>query len=329
MWMTVSVIGSCIASYPKLRTYKRFGFFAQFDAKMIKDIQAKTLLARVKGPDDWFGLYYNMNLYRGCQHQCIYCDSRSECYQIEDFNHDVLIKANAVELLQHELAGKRVIGTIGTGSMNDPYMPLEAEVQLTRHALEVIAEAGFPVHVITKSDLVLRDIDLLEEISRKTYAAVTFTVTTADDSLGKRLEPGAPPSSRRLAALQTLSQRGILTGITLMPVLPFIEDTEENIRSIVHLGHAAGAKYILPAFGMTLRDRQRAYYYEKLDRLFPGMRPRYEKAYGERYSAPARNARQLGQVFTGLCQELGIAPRMPVFTPQKRLQKEKNQLPLF
>jgi DNA repair photolyase len=296
---------------------------------MIKEIQAKTLLARLKGPDDWFGLYYNMNLYRGCQHQCIYCNSRSECYQIEDFNHDVLVKANAVALLRRELAGKRVVGTIGTGSMNDPYMPLEADVRLTRRALEVILESGFPVHAITKSDLVLRDIDLLEEIQRKTYAAVTFTVTTADDQLSRRLEPGAPVSSRRLAALRRLNQRGILTGIALMPVLPFIEDTEENIRAIVRMGHAAGARYILPAFGMTLRDRQRTYYYDKLDRLFPGLRPRYEKSFGERYSAPARNARHLGQLFAELCEQLGIATKMPVFAPQKRINMEKNQLPLF
>ena len=296
---------------------------------MIKEIQAKTLLARVKGPDDWFGLYYNMNLYRGCQHQCIYCDSRSECYQIEDFNHDVLVKPNAIDLLRHELAGKRVIGTIGTGSMNDPYMPLEADAQLTRRALEVIAESGFPVHVITKSDLVVRDIDLLEEISRKTYAAVTFTITTAEDALSRRIEPGAPVSSRRLAGLRTLRQRGLRAGVTLMPVLPFIEDTEENIRTIIHLSHAAGAEYILPAFGMTLRDRQRAYYYDKLDLLFPGLRLRYEKAFGERYSAPARNAHQLGQFFAGLCENLGIATKMPVFASRKRFQKEKSQLPLF
>jgi DNA repair photolyase len=296
---------------------------------MIKEIQAKTLLARVKAPDDWFGLYYNMNLYRGCQHQCIYCDSRSDCYQIEDFDHAVLVKANAIDLLRGELAGKRVIGTIGTGSMNDPYMPLEAEIRLTRRALGVIAEYGFPVHAITKSDLVLRDIDLLEEISRKTYAAVTFTVTTADDLLSQRLEPGAPVSSRRLAALQALSQAGLLTGIALMPVLPFIEDTEENICTIVGLAHAAGAKYILPAFGMTLRDRQRLYYYTRLDTFFPGLRPRYEKIFGENYSAPARNARHLGQVFAKLCGELGIATRMPVFTPQRRVREEKNQPPLF
>jgi DNA repair photolyase len=291
----------------------------------IKEIQAKTLLARVKGPDDWFGLYYNMNLYRGCQHQCIYCDSRSECYQIEDFNHDVLVKANAIELLRRELPGKRVTGTIGTGSMNDPYMPLEAEVQLTRRALEVIAEFGFPVHVITKSDLVLRDLDLLKEISRKTYAAITFTITTADDALSKQLEPGAPASSRRLAALRTMSQGGLTTGITLMPILPFIEDSEENISRIVRLAHENGAKYILPAFGMTLRDRQRAYYYEKLDRLYPGLRERYEKAFGERYSAPAQNAGRLGKVFNDLCREYGIVTKMPVFPPQKRVWVDSLQ----
>jgi len=296
---------------------------------MIKEIQAKTLLARVKQPDDWFGLYYNMNLYRGCQHQCIYCDSRSECYQIEDFDHDVLVKANAVELLRRELAGKQVVGTIGTGSMNDPYMPLERETQLTRRALEAIAAAGFPVHVITKSDLVLRDLDLLEEIGRKTYAAVTFTVTSADDALSKRIEPGAPVSSRRLAALLALRQSGILSGVALMPVLPFIEDTEENIRLIVRQAQAAGAKYILPSFGMSLRDRQRRYYYARLDSLFPGLRPLYERAFGERYSAPARNARHLGEVFSGLCAELDIATRLPVFAPQKRLRETPDQLPLF
>ena len=295
---------------------------------MIKEIQAKTLLARVKGPDDWFGLYYNMNLYRGCQHQCIYCDSRSECYQIEDFNHDVLVKVNAIELLRSELAGKRVVGTIGTGSMNDPYMPLEAEIRLTRRALEVIAESGFPVHVITKSDLVLRDLDLLEEISRKTYAAVTFTVTTADDALSKRLEPGAPVSSRRLAALQILSRARHPDRHHPDAGAPLHRgQRREHPRRSSHLAHADGARYILPAFGMTLRDRQRAYYYDKLDQLFPGLRPRYEKAFGGRYSAPAQNAWQLGKIFNELCQEYGIATKMPVFIPQKRLHEQEHPDP--
>jgi DNA repair photolyase len=296
---------------------------------MIKEIQAKTMLARVKGTDDYFGLYYNMNLYRGCQHQCIYCDSRSECYQIENFNHDVLVKVNAVDLLRRELAGKRVVGTIGTGSMNDPYMPLEDKVRLTRRALEVIAEFGFPVHTITKSDLVVRDLDLFADIQQQTYAAVTFTVTTADDDLSRKLEPGAPVSSRRLAALRTLSLRGILTGITLMPVLPFIEDTEDNIRRIVTLAAENGAKYILPAFGMTLRDRQRAYYYDKLDLHFPDLRTRYEKTFGEKYSASAQNARHLAQIFGEMCEQHDIATHMPVFTPQPHIRQPKEQPRLF
>jgi DNA repair photolyase len=296
---------------------------------MIREIQAKTILTRVKGPDEWFGLYYNMNLYRGCQHQCIYCDSRSECYQIEDFNHEVLVKANAVELLRRELAGKRVIGTIGTGSMNDPYMPLEAQVRLTRRALEAVAEAGFPVHVITKSDLSLRDMDLFEEIQRKSYCAVSYTITTADDRLSKRIEPGAPVSSKRLSAIKAMQERGLLAGVTLMPVLPFIEDDEENIRRIVRLANEAGAQYILPAFGMTLRNRQREYYYDKLDRLFPGTREKYARAFGERYSAPARNARRLEEMFRDLCGELGMATRMPVYAPQKRVKAEKDQMRMF
>ena len=296
---------------------------------MIREIQAKTLLARVKGHDDLFGLYYNMNLYRGCQHQCVYCDSRSECYQIEVFNHEVLVKVNAIDLLRRELKGKRVIGTIGTGSMNDPYMPLEKDFCLTRRALEVIARAGFPVHAITKSDLVLRDMDLLEHIQSKTYAAVTFTVTTAYDELSRKLEPGAPVSSRRIAALRALSRRGILTGLTMMPVLPFIEDSEENIRQIVSLAAEHGAKYILPAFGVTLRDRQRDYYYARLDQDFPGLRSRYEKAFGDRYSAPARNARQLERFFGELCDRHGIATHMPVFAPQPRPRVSNEQPRLF
>jgi DNA repair photolyase len=167
------------------------------------EIFAKTLLATVKQPDPWFGLKYNMNLYRGCQHQCIYCDSRSECYQIEDFA-EIQVKVNALEKLSDEIRRKRVKGTIGTGSMNDPYMPIEAERNLTRGALQIIAAAKFPVHIITKSDLVLRDLDILKEISQ-VYAAVSFTITSADDSLAKKLEPGAPVSSRRFAALKTLA----------------------------------------------------------------------------------------------------------------------------
>jgi DNA repair photolyase len=289
---------------------------------MIKEISAKVILNPVKQPDDWFGLKYNMNLYRGCQHQCIYCDSRSECYQIENFS-DVLVKANALDLLRDELSRKRVKGAIGTGSMNDPYMPLEAKRELTRGALQVIADFRFPVHIITKSDLVLRDMDLLRIINQ-VYAAVSLTITTADDDLGLKIEPGAARVSDRFRAIQILAENGIMTGVTLMPVLPFLEDNLENIRQIVIRAHQAGASYIIPSFGMTLRDRQRDYFYRKLDRLFPGLRGEYERQFGHQYHAAANNASELEREFKALCQRLGIASRIPQFCPQ-----QGKQMPLF
>ena len=285
---------------------------------MIKEITAKTLLASVKQPDPWFGLKYNLNLYRGCQHQCIYCDSRSECYQIENFA-DVIVKVNAIDLLKKELPRKRVKGTIGTGSMSDPYLPLEATRRLTAQALEVIAEHQFPIHALTKSDLVLRDLETLRVISQ-TYAAISFTITTADDDLAKQVEPGAPLVSRRFTAMAQLAEAGLLTGVLLMPVLPFIEDHPENITAIVTRAKECGATYILASFGMTLRDRQRAYYYAQLDRLFPGLRRQYEQQFSARYSASARAARRLEQIFTEACERHGIATRMPFYEPAPPLQ---------
>ena len=280
---------------------------------MIKDIEARTLLSTVRRPDPWFGFKYNLNLYRGCQHQCIYCDSRSECYRIENFS-DILVKANAIELLRKELPRKRVKGTIGFGAMNDPYMPIEAERRLARQALEIIGGCQFPVHIITKSDLVVRDIDLLQPISR-TYAAVSLTITTADDALAKKLEPGAPSPTRRFAAMRQLADAGILTGVTLMPVLPFIEDSEAGIQSILNLAAQNGARYVLASFGVTLRDRQREWYYQHLERFFPGLRQRYEAAYGERYGCSTPNARRLESLTRRLCTSLGLPQRMPIYTP--------------
>ncbi len=285
---------------------------------MIHEVTAKTLLSSAKKPDPWFGIKYTMNLYRGCQHQCIYCDSRSECYQIENFA-DVLVKINAIDLLKRELPRKRVKGTIGTGSMSDPYQPLEAKRRLTRQALEVIAQQQYPVHAITKSDLVTRDLDLWREISR-IYAAVSFTITTADEELGKKVEPGAALVSRRFHAMACLADAGVMTGVTLMPVLPFLEDTADNITAIVTRAKECGATYILAAFGMTLRDRQRAYYYAQLDRLFPGLRQQYEQRYGARYSAAARNAKRLEQIFEEACARQGLATRLTFYQPAQPLQ---------
>jgi DNA repair photolyase len=180
--------------------------------------------------------------------------------------------------------------------------------------LKVIARWHFPLHTITKSDLVTRDLDLLERI-KQVYAAVSFTITTADDDLARRLEPGAPLPSARFAAMRALAERGITTGVTLMPVLPFIEDTPENITAIVEKSHQCGARYILPAFGMTLRDRQRDYFYRQLDRLFPGVRQKYQAAYGDRYSADVPGAKALYSLFERLCQECSIPTRMPFYQP--------------
>jgi DNA repair photolyase len=279
---------------------------------MIKYIQVKTILNTVKGSDDWFGLKYNLNLYRGCTHRCIYCDSRSECYQIENFDHDIIVKENALELLQKELPKKRVRGTVGFGSMNDPYQHIEKKLNMTVRALEIMREWDMPVHLITKSNLVLRDIRILKEIG-KIYSAVSFTITTADDLLSKKIEPFAPVSSERFKAIGILSSAGITTGITLMPVLPFITDTEDNIISIVEKAKEYGAKYIIPAFGMTLRDRQRAYYYDRLDEKFPGLSDKYRAKYKNYYSAGAPGYKKLSKVFYEKCAELGILTKIPKY----------------
>lgn len=292
---------------------------------MIKEITAKTILNHVKQPDTWFGLKYNMNLYRGCQHRCIYCDSRSLCYGIDGFDKEVLVKVNAVDLLRDALPRKRMVGTIGTGSMNDPYMPLEKKINLTGRALEVIAENRFPVHIITKSDLVLKDIETLVEIN-KVYAAVSFTVTAADDDLSKKVEPGAPRSSQRFAAMRPLANRGILTGVILMPVLPFIEDNEENITAILEKAKQSGASYIIPSLGMTIRDRQRSYYYDKLDQHFPGVKEQYVKAFGGNYFAQANHAKQLYRLIEELCYQYKITPHIPIFEPVKASEHEQPRL---
>ncbi|MCF8371895.1 MAG: radical SAM protein [Bacteroidales bacterium] len=279
---------------------------------MIKHITAKSILSPLKnGPDPWFGISYNMNLYRGCQHQCIYCDSRSECYQIENFA-DIMIKENAIQLLTKQLRGKRKKGTIGTGSMNDPYMPIEARTCLTQQALKTILHFRFPLHILTKSDLVLRDEKLIKEIGR-IYSAVSFTITTADDQLSKIIEPGAPESSRRFRAIRELSLQGIYTGILLMPVLPFITDHKENIEAVVRKGKEAGAKYIVTAMGMTNRTGQREYYFNKLDKHFPGIKQKYIDRFGDDYNCPLEYHKELYSHFKRLCAENDMPVKMKFF----------------
>lgn len=293
---------------------------------MVREITVRTILNHVQQPDPWFGFKYSMNLYRGCQHGCIYCDSRSACYQLGELG-DIRVKTNALDLLADILPRKRIRGTIGFGSMNDPYMPVEEEFHLTRGALEIIAAQRFPVHLLTKSDRILRDLDLIRKISR-VYAAVSFTITTADDDLAAVLEPGAPRPSARFRAMRTLAEAGMLTGVTLMPILPFLEDDPDNITRIVTLARENGASYIIPAFGVSLREGSRDYFYQKLDQFFPGMKNRYIQQFGDQYQCASPRWKELTDLFFSLCKASEIAVRVPVFQAE-RITAPPGQLKLF
>ncbi|SDO14808.1 SPL family radical SAM protein [Acetanaerobacterium elongatum] len=292
-------------------------------------IPAKTIVNRTKDTS-WFGTDYNMNIYKGCCHGCIYCDSRSECYHVEEFDR-VRAKENALEVIRNDLRRKVRTGVIGTGAMSDPYNPFEGELMLTRRALELVDAYGFGIAIATKSTLVTRDIDILSDIKSHSPTLVKVTVTAADDALSKAIEPNAPPSSKRFEAIRTLSQAGIFTGVLLMPVLPFIEDSDENVLAIVSKAHECGARFIYPAFGMTLRQNQRDWYYEKLGGLFPGqgLVERYQKRYGERYTCTSPRAKALWGVFKEACDRYGILYNMTDIVNAYKLGYADSQLSFF
>lgn len=292
------------------------------DVHEINYIEAKSILSRLRSKDKLFGITYNMNLYRGCQHGCIYCDSRSSCYRLGNLSQ-ISVKKNALALLERELAAKRIKETVGTGSMNDPYMPLEKQMEMTRGALSLLAQYHYPVHVMTKGTLVTRDADLLKEIAN-TYAAVSFTITTADDELAHVLEPGAPLPSARFQAMKELAAQGVYTGVTLMPVLPFINDSIEDIIEIVEKAADAGASYILPMFGVTLRNGSRQYFYQEIEKIFPKMPKRYKTYFGDRNECISPNHHYLNEAFCNSIETLGISSEMKFYVPG-----EKKQLSLF
>ncbi len=273
-------------------------------------IPCKTILQKNK-TSEWFGNDYNMNLYRGCCHGCIYCDSRSECYHVDNFD-TVKAKENALAILRDELRRKIRKGIIGTGAMSDPYNPFEQTELLTRHALELISAYEFGITVITKSPLITRDIDVYNEISEHSPILCKMTVTTADDELCRLIEPNAAPSSERFNALAKMSESGLFTGITLMPVLPFLEDSEDNIVKIVRTAHQCGVRCIYPFFGVTLRVNQREHFLDELDKRFPDskLRERYIRYFGNRYECISPNAKRLWSVFTSECDRFGILYNM-------------------
>lgn len=249
-----------------------------------------------------------LNLYRGCQHGCIYCDSRSLCYQFQHDFEDIAVKQNGLSLLEDALRRKKKPCMIGTGSMSDPYMPLESQLGYTRKMLELICQYGFGAAVLTKSDLVLRDLDLLREINCKTKCVVQMTLTTADETLCRKVEPGVCTTKRRVEALKTLSREGIPTVVWLCPILPFLNDTRENIQGILEYCQDAGAKGVICfGMGLTLREGSREFFYWNLDRLFPGLKEEYIKSYGNSYVLNSPNNAQLMQLFHETCEKAGIA----------------------
>ena len=248
--------------------------------------------------------YYGMNVYRGCTHGCIYCDSRSSCYQFTHLFEDVEVKQNAPELLEKELKSKRRKCMIGTGSMSDPYMHCEEKLFLTRKCLEIILKYGFGAAVLTKSDRILRDIDLLDEINRSAKCVVQMTLTTYDDNLCRIVEPNVCNTKRRIQVLEEMRERGIPTVVWLTPILPFLNDTEENIAAILEECVRVGVKGIVCYnMGLTLRDGDREYYYAALDKHFPGMKEKYRKRYGNAYELPSPNAGNLMKLLYGICSK--------------------------
>ena len=248
-----------------------------------------------------------MNLYRGCTHGCIYCDSRSNCYQMNHEFEDIEVKENAIELLENTLRRKRKRCMIGTGSMSDPYMPLEAQLEYTRKALLLIEKYGFGATLITKSDRVLRDLDILKRINQKTKAVVQMTLTTADEALCKLVEPNVSTTKQRFEALKILRDNNIPTVVWLCPVLPYINDTEDNIRRILDMCVAAKVRGIICfGMGLTLREGNREYFYRQLDKSFPGLKERYIREYGNQYVINSPKSAELMRLFHRTCEQNGI-----------------------
>jgi DNA repair photolyase len=271
-----------------------------------------------------------MNLYRGCTHGCIYCDSRSVCYQINHPFEDIEVKRNAAEILDSQLRRRRKRAILHTGSMCDPYIPLENELKLTRQCLSVIARHGFGLTILSKSDLMLRDMDLFEEIQRKCKCVVQTTLTTRDEALCKTLEPNVSSTAARVNVLMECKRRGIPTVVWMTPILPFINDTEENVNGLLDYCIAAGVRGILNfGMGVTLREGDREYFYIKLDRHFPGIKQRYIDAFGLSYVCNSPNGDRLTALLKERCQTHGILLDLDVFRYLDEMPEEPPQLSMF
>ena len=272
-----------------------------------------------------------MNLYRGCSHGCIYCDSRSNCYQMDHDFEDIEVKRDAALILEDQLRRKRKPCMISTGSMCDPYIPLEEELRLTRRCLELIERYGFGLSILTKSARILRDMDLLTAINAKTKCVVEMTLTTYDEDLCRKLEPNVSTTLERFRALEAMRDTGVPTVVWLCPTLPFINDTEENLAGLLDYCVKAKVRGVLCfGFGMTLREGNREYFYRELDRLFPGMKERYIRQFGNNYSCSSPNNAGLWEVFKDTCRRHGILWKTDeVFAYLREFEEKEKQLSLL
>lgn len=273
----------------------------------------------------WFGTEYTMNIYRGCCHGCIYCDSRSRCYNVNEFNK-IKVKENALEIIENDLRRKNKKGIIGTGSMSDPYNPLEQKLRLTRGALELVDEYGFGIFIATKGKLLMRDVDILRRIKKHSPVICAVTITCADDGMSKKIEPDAPSSSERFQILRKLWDEGIYCGVLLGPVLPYITDSIQNILQVVQKAHEAGASFIYPTFGVTLRDNQRNYFYDKLDQKFPGIKENYIRDYGDTYYCSIKDFNSVYDSFKNECDKYGLLHNMQQIISAAKRNYEFDQL---
>ncbi|SHH83045.1 DNA repair photolyase [Sporobacter termitidis DSM 10068] len=272
-----------------------------------------------------------MNLYRGCTHGCIYCDSRSACYNMQHDFEDVEVKINAPALLEDALKRKRKKCMIGTGSMCDPYLPLERKLELTKTCFELVERYGFGLTMITKSDLILRDLELLKRINASAKCVVQMTLTTFDETLCRIVEPNVCTTKRRFDVLKLLRDNGIPTVVWLSPILPFLTDTEENLRGLLEYCREARVYGIICfGFGLTLRDGDREYFYKKIDERFPGLKEQYIRKYGNAYEILSDNNDALMRVFTETCDENGIVRgNERIFEYLHAFEQKNTQLSLF
>lgn len=272
-----------------------------------------------------------MNLFRGCTHGCIYCDSRSVCYQMEHDFEDIEVKKNAVAILEKQLKHKRKPAMIGTGAMCDPYIHLEEELQITRQCLRLIEKYGFGLTILTKSARILRDIDILKAINAKTKCVVQITLTTYDENLCRIIEPNVSTTAERFAVLEAMRDAGIPTVVWLCPILPFINDTEENLRGILDYCIRANVRGILCfGFGTTMREGSREYFYGKLDEHFPGLKQRYMGAFGNSYECRSPNNAKLWNLYEDECRQHNILYRTDdVFAYLHKFEVKERQISLF